>query len=57
MPKESSLGVEYIAALLDYYEERRDHWLIFEVGGSPLSKCLYEVKGEFVKSERIYRID
>jgi hypothetical protein len=49
--------VRYISALIEEIEERLDKWLIFELGGEPLSKCLFEVKGEFHKGERIYQIN
>ena len=30
--------------------------MIYEVGSLPLSKLLYDVKGEFFKGERIYHV-
>lgn len=31
-------------------------WIVYELGGETISKMIYEMKGEFFKSERIYRI-
>ena len=42
--------------MFDCKEDRNDLWLIFEVCGKPLSKSLFEVKGEFYRGERIYSI-
>lgn len=49
-------GIRSIAKLIDIVEDRQDIWLIYEVGSKPLSKQLTEVKGEFYKGERIYRV-
>ena len=49
-------GILSIAKLIDAIEENKDLWLVYEVGGKPLSKVLTEVKGEFFKGERIYRV-
>jgi hypothetical protein len=49
-------GLDAISALLDKIEDRQDLWLIFELGGLPLTKHLFEVKGEFFKGERIYEV-
>ena len=42
--------------MLNYQEDAKDLWLVFEVCGKPLSKAMYEVKGEFYKGERIYSV-
>ena len=34
-----------------------DMWLVFEIGGSSLSKSLYDLKGEFFKGERVYSVN
>jgi serine/threonine protein kinase len=49
-------GVQYFCRLLNHREDSKDLWLIFEVCGKPLSKALWEVKGEFYKGERIYSV-
>ena len=53
---ENQPGVRNIAALIENYSTRNDQWLIFEQGGSSLSKMLFDVKGEFYKGERIYAV-
>jgi serine/threonine protein kinase len=38
-------------------EDKKDLWLIYEVcKGSNLNECLFEVKGEFFKGERVYGV-
>lgn len=49
-------GIKMIARLLDVIEESKDFWLVYEVGSQPLSKHLFEVKGETYKGERIYSV-
>ena len=49
-------GLEYICKLLDHQEDKLDLWLIFELCGKPLSKLLFDVRGEFYKGERIYSV-
>ena len=49
-------GIKMIAKLLEVFEEPKDFWLVYEVGSLPLSKHLFEVKGETYKSERIYSV-
>lgn len=49
-------GVRSIAKLLATIEDTKDNWLVYEVGSSPLSKHLFDVKGEFHKGERIYGV-
>lgn len=49
-------GITMIARLLDVLEETRDYWLVYEVGSKPLTKLLFEVKGETFKGERIYGV-
>lgn len=43
--------------LLDSKIEKSDLWAFYEIGGTSLSKALFQVKGEFVKGERMYRIE
>lgn len=38
-------------------EDKKDLWLIYEVcRGRNLNECLFEVKGEFYKGERVYGV-
>ena len=45
-----------ITNFIDQIEEIRDMWLVYEVGPACLRKVLNDVKGEFHKGERIYRV-
>lgn len=49
-------GIKSIARLIDQIEDGKDVWLVYEVGAQCLGKQLCDVKGEFYKGERIYRI-
>eukprot|EP00929_Paragymnodinium_shiwhaense_P007733 TRINITY_DN111646_c0_g1_i1.p1 TRINITY_DN111646_c0_g1~~TRINITY_DN111646_c0_g1_i1.p1 ORF type:complete len:427 (-),score=89.63 TRINITY_DN111646_c0_g1_i1:130-1410(-) len=55
-------GMRHITRLLDVSETKQDLWLIMELGGSTLTKMLFEIKGEFVSRgvaqprERVYRV-
>ena len=56
-PKEDfadNKGLDSICKLFGAIEDRHDLWLIYEVCGIPLSKLLYDTKGKFYMSERIY---
>ena len=46
----------HIAKFMDNIEDHRDVWLVYEVGPACLRKVLCDVKGEFYKGERIYRV-
>lgn len=50
-------GHEYISHLVEKIDEKKDVWLVYELGGNALSKMLFEVKGEFHNGERIYFIN
>eukprot|EP00347_Sterkiella_histriomuscorum_P022827 403337002 len=51
-------GQEHIAKLLDSVEDKKDLWLIYELcKGRSLNEQLFEVKGEFYKGERIYKVN
>jgi len=50
-------GIHHMAKLLDYAETKRDIWLVMEYGGTCLTKMAYEIKGEFLRGERLYRVD
>lgn len=49
-------GLNSIAKLHQIIEEPKDIWLVYEVGASPFSKHLFDVKGEFYHGERIYNV-
>jgi len=43
--------------LLQYVEEKKDLWLIYEVcSGKTMNEAMFDVKGEFYKGERIYLV-
>jgi len=42
--------------MLDSIEDKQDLWLVMELCGKPLSKEMFEVKGEFYRGERIYSV-
>lgn len=50
-------GLKHIARLLDYSETKRDIYLVMEYGGTSLTKTAYEIKGEFLRGERLYRVN
>lgn len=50
-------GIKHIARLLDYSETKRDIYLVMEYGGTSLTKTAYEIKGEFLRGERLYRVN
>ena len=49
-------GLGHAARFVGAVQEARDCWLLHEVGGRPLSKQLFELKGEFYNSERLYHV-
>ena len=49
-------ALDSIIQLVDSKSDKTDLWALFEVGGNSLSKALFQVKGEFVKGERMYKI-
>eukprot|EP00345_Euplotes_harpa_P011296 CAMPEP_0168348940 /NCGR_PEP_ID=MMETSP0213-20121227/20080_1 /TAXON_ID=151035 /ORGANISM="Euplotes harpa, Strain FSP1.4" /LENGTH=289 /DNA_ID=CAMNT_0008358707 /DNA_START=40 /DNA_END=905 /DNA_ORIENTATION=+ len=50
-------GNKSISHLLSTIDDKKDVWLVYEVGGDSLSKALFNIKGEFHKGERIYFIN
>jgi hypothetical protein len=42
--------------MLDSIDDKHDLWLAMELCGQPLSKRMFDVKGEFFKGERIYSV-
>ncbi len=54
---DKEVGREHIARLVDWVEEKRDLWLIYELcEGKNMNEGMFEVKGEFYKGERIYMV-
>ena len=49
-------GIKSISKLIDTIEEKNDFWLVYQVGSKCLGKRLTDVKGEFYKGERIYKV-
>ena len=39
-------GIKNVAAYLDYIDDLKDVWVVYELGGSSLTKLLFEVKGK-----------
>lgn len=56
IPSSRCPGIAHIAKLLDYSETKRDIWMVMEYGGTCLTKMAYEIKGEFLRGERLYRV-
>jgi hypothetical protein len=43
--------------VLEAIDDKRDLWIAFRLGGNSLGKRMFEIKGEFVRSERVYRVN
>lgn len=56
MSKVQYPGICHLAKLLDHSETKKDIWLVMEYGGTCLTKMAYEIKGEFLRGERVYRV-
>ena len=51
-------GGENLCMLLNYVEDKKDLFLIYEVcTGKTMNEHLFDVKGEFYKGERIYFVN
>jgi len=51
-------GGELVCKLLDYQEDKKDLFLIYELcNGKTMNEALFDVKGEFYKGERIYFVN
>lgn len=48
---------KHLTRLLGQLSDRHDLWAVFELGGVSLSKALFELKGEFCRGERLYKIN
>lgn len=49
-------GINHLAKVLDHSETKRDIWIVMEYGGTCLTKTAFEIKGEFLRGERLYRV-
>lgn len=49
-------GINYVTRFMDYIATQRDFWHVFELGGTTLSKTVFDIKGEFYKGERLYGV-
>jgi hypothetical protein len=50
-------GGDNICLLLNYIEDKKDLWLMYEVcQGKTMNEFMFDVKGEFYKGERIYLV-
>mmetsp|Transcript_64860 Transcript_64860/g.74553 ORF Transcript_64860/g.74553 Transcript_64860/m.74553 type:complete len:570 (+) Transcript_64860:9-1718(+) len=49
-------GINNLIHYLGCVQERKDYWLLFELGGTCLTKHLFQIKGEFCNSERVYSV-
>ncbi len=43
--------------MLFYKLSQKDAWIGYQLAGKPLSKILYDIKGEFHKGERVYSVN
>ena len=50
------LGLNSLCMMREHQDTKQDIWLVFELCGKPLSKVLYNTKGQFYKGERIYEV-
>lgn len=49
-------GLNTFCKMLDDVEDKSDLWVVYELGGKPLSKLLMQTKGQFYRGERIYEV-
>jgi hypothetical protein len=52
----NQLNISFFPQLYRVIETPKDLWLLYEKGGQALSDLLFEIKGEFVNSSRVYRV-
>ena len=55
MDKHFISGINGIIRPIDLLEDKKDYWLITQIGGDSLGKQ-FQIKGIFEKGERIYEI-
>jgi serine/threonine protein kinase len=49
---------QHVCMLIDKVEDKKDIWLIYQLcQGQTLNELLFDVKGEFFKGERIYKVN
>lgn len=49
-------GLSTFCKMLDNVEDKTDLWVVYELGGKPISKLLMQTKGQFYRGERIYEV-
>jgi len=49
-------GLNSLCKMLDSQEDKHDLWIVYELCGKPLSKMLFQTKGQFYRGERIYEV-
>ena len=52
----AAIGKKSIVRVIDCRRSNKDVFLVLDLGGPCLSKLVYSMKGEFVKSERVYGV-
>ena len=58
-PKEEFVdhtGIQNLVKLYYYFINKKDTWIVYEKCGDSLGNALYDLKGERVGSEKIYRV-
>lgn len=50
-------GLDGFTRLLKFSQQGKDLWMVYELAGIPISKALYNMKGEFYKGQRLYKIN
>ena len=50
------MGKNCLIRVLDHCQTQKDLFLVLELAGQCLSKHIYSMKGEFMKSERVYKV-
>lgn len=51
-----AIGKKSIIQIIENSISSKDLFMVMEICGAPLSKLVYSMKGEFMKSERIYKV-
>lgn len=46
-----------MAKFIEHKSSKLDDWHTCELGGKTLAKQVFDLKGEFFKSERIYKVN
>lgn len=53
----ASMGKSCLIQVIDYSHTGKDLFMVLELAGLCLSKHVYSMKGEFMKSERVYKVN